>query len=210
MKKKLFIHIGLYIVTLLILVVSIRTCLSQEEDVLSFCSQVLEKPGYCHKTERPPYYYEAGRAGYAFFTKDIVPDISGYAGPINILIGIDSHGKIIRLKIISHAETPGFVGPLEPFIKQFISKDYTDPFVLGKDIDGITGATITSEAITQAIQQSARIVMSHILKSSSLPTVKPSEKGATYSNPKEEKIKERLSNKGINPQEAKYWKFLNE
>ena len=59
--------------------------------------------------------------GTLFYTKDIVPEIKGYSGHINLLVGLDNK-YIIGLKLISHSETDQFVYRLEDFLKQFSNK----------------------------------------------------------------------------------------
>jgi electron transport complex protein RnfG len=101
---------------------------------------------------------EQNLIGYAFKAYG-----TGYSSNIETMVGIDTTGRITRIKIISQKETPG-LGALaennEPFkgkkwsTQQFIYKQIDD---LKVDKDGgtilsITGATITSRAITNSIK----------------------------------------------------------
>lgn len=83
----------------------------------------------------------------------------GYAGNIEYLVGITPEipPKVINIKILSHRETPGLGANVakEKFLSQFIDKTSQD-ISLKKDningkIDSITGATITSRAITNSL-----------------------------------------------------------
>ena len=49
--------------------------------------------------------------GIAFRTGKIVPEIRGYAGPVDILVGMDPQGNILGLKIMDHHETPSYFRP---------------------------------------------------------------------------------------------------
>ena len=121
-----------------------------------------------------PPFYEAFRldpasgrsrlTGYAFFTAQTAPDIKGYAGPINILVGINPQGAIEGIHLISHSETVSYTGPLQPWLKQFIGLDIHDDLSLGQDIDGISGATVTSTAVIQSIAESLKRIPEHITK----------------------------------------------
>jgi electron transport complex protein RnfG len=96
--------------------------------------------------------------GYAFKSEG-----NGYSSLIETMVGIDTTGKITHIKIISQKETPGlgtFSENSEPFTgkkwstRQFEGKTY-DQLKVDKDggqIVSITGATITSRAITNSIK----------------------------------------------------------
>ncbi len=104
--------------------------------------------------------------GTLFYTKDISPEIKGYAGHINLLVGLDNN-KITGLKLISHSETDQFVYKFDDFLKQFSNKSLKDNFIPGKDIDVMTQATTSSTAVAESIKQS----INKLLKAS--PETKP-------------------------------------
>ncbi|MGQ9629555.1 MAG: FMN-binding protein [bacterium] len=118
---------------------------------------------------QPPYYKaldgDGNTIGLLFLTTDVVPEERGYAGPIKILVGIDAKGKILGIEILSHNETPSYVRRIrEPwFTQQFREKDVGDPFIVGKDIDGITGATVTVEAIARSVGRGGKKIASQYL-----------------------------------------------
>ncbi len=87
---------------------------------------------------------------------------SGYGGKVEGIVGFEDD-KCKGYYIIEHSETPGLGSKItsEEFSKQFINKSLSDPFIVKQDIQGITGATISSKAITQAI----KIVGDYYLKS---------------------------------------------
>jgi NAD-dependent dihydropyrimidine dehydrogenase PreA subunit len=76
----------------------------------------------------------------------------GYGGPIEMALTTSSKGTITDLKILKHNETSSYISRLDDFLKQFIGRTRQDSFVLGKDIDAISGATITSTGITAAVR----------------------------------------------------------
>ncbi len=108
--------------------------------------------------------------GYAFRTTALAPDIQGYAGPIDLLIGIDVQGTIIGIQVLSHQETAAYIKNLDGFLKQFINRGSADPLVLGQTIDGISQATITSSAITRAIEKSRTLMNQEILRLNQAPS----------------------------------------
>ena len=89
--------------------------------------------------------------GYAFTVKG-----KGYGGDINILAGIDKNYNIKSITILSNTETPGLGTRIEEaaFTGQFRGLALQD-ISLSKDggkIDAITGATVSSKAVTDALR----------------------------------------------------------
>lgn len=86
----------------------------------------------------------AGAAGKAFLVSPY-----GYAGNIDMLVGVGADGKIKGIKILRQRETPGLGAGIarQKFLKQFTGKSARDPLEPKKDIDAITGATISSRAV---------------------------------------------------------------
>ncbi|MDR2049847.1 MAG: FMN-binding protein [Treponema sp.] len=87
-----------------------------------------------------------------------------YGGPIKILAGISAAGKISRIKIMEHSDTPGlganaadpsyFVNEEQElsFADQFTGKPVADPFEPKNDVAAISAATITSRAVSTAVK----------------------------------------------------------
>ncbi|OAJ71953.1 4Fe-4S binding protein [Methylobacillus sp. MM3] len=105
--------------------------------------------------------------GYVFLSTDIV-DIPAYSGkPVVTLIGMDTLGKIVGIRILKHSEPILLVGiperELTKFIKQFLGKNAADKIEIGKaraeggyiGIDAISGATVTVIAENQVVMRSA-------------------------------------------------------
>jgi len=83
----------------------------------------------------------------------------GYGGYIKIKVGIDKNGKIKGIKILQHNETPGLGAKIteDKFLSQFKGKT-AEELYLKKDksegrIDAITGATISSRAVTDGVRK---------------------------------------------------------
>ncbi len=91
--------------------------------------------------------------GYA-----VLAGSNGYSGKISLLVGINTDGSIKDVSVISHTETPGLGSRIteKSFTDQFKGLD-TEEIALSRDggkIDAITGATISSEAVVEAVQES--------------------------------------------------------
>ena len=80
----------------------------------------------------------------------------GYSSIINALVGVDLNNKITGIGIISQQETPGLGSNIEKesFLSQFIGKGIEDLNIKkdGGKIDAVTGATISSRAITSGVR----------------------------------------------------------
>ncbi len=104
----------------------------------------------------------------------------GYAGPIEMVLGLDTTGKITGFKILSQKETPGLGTKLadpvfvEPF-KKLLSEKENPIFLVkkdGGDVDGITAATISSRAFCAGIREALDIFVKIQPKLSSLTSAK--------------------------------------
>ncbi len=82
---------------------------------------------------------------------------SGYGGPIIVMVGIDPEGHILKTEIIDHYETPWFLERVidHGFLEAFKGKMVSDSFEVGHDLDGVSGATLSSEGIANAVRKAA-------------------------------------------------------
>lgn len=130
-----------------------------EEDLLPYVAEVV--PGAVRVVQDGRLFiaYAANEdgvemiAGYA-----MAGTAAGYAGPVALLVGTDAVGSIIGTRVISHRETPNFFHQLQVrgYYEQFEGGDYTRAFLIGEDVDGVSGATLSSEAVAQGIRQAVR------------------------------------------------------
>ena len=94
------------------------------------------------------------KTGTAFLVQ-----VQGYSGPITLMFGTDNNGAITGLEVLGHTETPGLGAKIvtAAFRDQFKGK-LVDRLKLKKDspqdggVDAITGATISSRAVTKALR----------------------------------------------------------
>ncbi|MDD3212468.1 MAG: FMN-binding protein [Eubacteriales bacterium] len=86
--------------------------------------------------------------------------VTGYGGPVEITVGIGMDGALTGLSVggTKFAETAGLGAKAkEPaFTDQFIG--VKAPVTLNKDVDAISGATITSTAVTKGVNIAAAAV----------------------------------------------------
>ncbi len=100
--------------------------------------------------------YKAGDAGYVV---QVSP--SGFGGSINMVVGVAGDGTVSGVSIIKMSETSGLGANAskESFRAQFVGQ--TGPLKVSKDggsIDALTGATITSRAVTSGVNSALEAV----------------------------------------------------
>ncbi len=99
-------------------------------------------------------YSNEAEIGFAFLAVG-----KGYGGLIDILVGLENETTIKGVTIISHLESPGLGARIieSVFTDQFIGVNIADVALKqkGGEIDAITGATISSRAVVDAIRATA-------------------------------------------------------
>ena len=130
-----------------------------------------EAASFSPKQGDPPVYRayrdirESGETeliGYLFETPDLPPEETGYSGPVDVLVGMDLYGAITAIKVLYYTESyksirGDFINS-EYFPDQFDHKNIVEGFRVGRDIDGISRATITSWAVARGVRNAARRV----------------------------------------------------
>ncbi|MBX8514289.1 RnfABCDGE type electron transport complex subunit G [Pseudomonas cichorii] len=83
----------------------------------------------------------------------------GYAGPVELLVGVSIEGRLLGAKVLEQHETPGMGTRIvtEPQWLQGLSEKSLNDGTF----DQITGATITSRAVVAAIQNTLRYFDGH-------------------------------------------------
>lgn len=101
-----------------------------------------------------------GKAGSDVTGYVIKVSPKGYGGLVEMVVGISTEGKVEGIKILNHSETPGLgaKAPEEEFSGQYKGKPIEKPLKVVKtepssdnEIKAITGATITSKAVTTGV-----------------------------------------------------------
>lgn len=117
--------------------------------VLPDAADFEEKDGYC--VGKDP---SGGVAGYVFTTVT-----KGYGGDVSVMTGVDSSGKVTGIEILELSETAGLGmnAQKQEFKDQF--KGLSGTLGVSKNAPGeneikaLTGATITSKAVTSAVNE---------------------------------------------------------
>lgn len=112
------------------------------------------------KAERGTDYFEASKEG-TIVGYCIKVDARGYAGPIRMLVGVDTGGAIKGVNVLEHQETAGIGSKIceGPFLWQFNGKNAQE-VVDRKGVDAVTGATISSDAVIESVGKTVRQFLS--------------------------------------------------
>ena len=87
----------------------------------------------------------------------IIAEGEGYGGPL--VVGVRARrmadsGRLAEVLMLSQKETPAFMERLQRgnFFRQFGGKDVSDNFIVGDDVDAVSGATISARGFTTAVR----------------------------------------------------------
>lgn len=102
--------------------------------------------------------------------------------PETILVVLEPDGKVRKVEILSFDEPPEYM-PRERWLGQFEGRKLDDELSLRSGIRGVTGATLSSRAITSAVR---RVLAAHQVLRAEAPASSPSPRpgaGAGASQP---------------------------
>ncbi len=100
-------------------------------------------------------YGADNKTGYVFTVQD-----KGFGGKMTVMVGINQNGEISGVKVTNHTETPGLgtKAMTVDYLSQYKEKTaVTRTNAEGKtQIDAVTGATLSSNAIFRAVETSLK------------------------------------------------------
>jgi Na+-translocating ferredoxin:NAD+ oxidoreductase RnfG subunit len=99
--------------------------------------------------------YRVSRAGTLLGFAE-VRNVKGKEQPITYLVAVDSAGAMRDIDILVYRESQGGEVAYDSWRKQFRGKTTADPIAIGKDIRNISGATISSNAVTRSVRLALR------------------------------------------------------
>ena len=123
------------------------------------------------KAGLPPVYTAYGTGadgspgsviGYVYLTANVPPIQYGYSSGIDVLVGMDLVGRLTGMHIVDYRES--LISSRGDFLRrarleeQVVGKDIGGAFQVGRDLDGVSGASISARAMFRGIRNSARRV----------------------------------------------------
>jgi Na+-translocating ferredoxin:NAD+ oxidoreductase subunit G len=151
-------------------------------ETFSLIPLLVGNPSTYETTREFPITYENGRSLTVYQAVDtegknlgwVIPASAlGFADRIQVLVGLDPDCKLITgIRVIDQKETPG-LGDLirnESFISQFEGKSTDETLTIVKrapssshEVLSVTGATISSVTVADAVNQAVRDSRPHLL-----------------------------------------------
>jgi predicted membrane-bound spermidine synthase/Na+-translocating ferredoxin:NAD+ oxidoreductase RnfG subunit len=112
-------------------------------------------------------YYEVygdkeNLTGYIFSSQALASEVRGFGGKMNLAIYVDTEGQLIDFYILQSNETPGYLEMLSAWREGLKGKGL---FKSGgfEDVQAVTGATVSSEAIVGTLSLSGQRFASEVL-----------------------------------------------
>ncbi|MGX5174116.1 electron transport complex subunit RsxG [Aliikangiella sp. IMCC44653] len=126
------------------------------------CIEVIDSDLLGSTTPHKIYRLRNNNQPVGLFMTTTAPD--GYAGKIQLVLGIYVNGELAGVRVTSHQETPGLGDKIEEsksdWVQQFnlksLDSSNSNQWKVkkdGGDFDSLTGATITPRAIIKAVQK---------------------------------------------------------
>lgn len=120
--------------------------------------------GFTEKTDENGNTYYIGSDGSSDVGYVFTTSAAGYGGQIEIMTGINNDGTVTGISILSINETPGLGmnAKKDSFLSQYVGNN--GPFTVIKnatasenEINAMTSATITTNAVTKAVNEAIGI-----------------------------------------------------
>lgn len=129
---------------------AVQAVLDKVGDIANAKAQSLKAKG--NVTELTKYTFPDGSVAYSAVCTE-----KGYSGDIMVMAGLDGQGRVIGIKILQMSETAGLGAKAaeDKFLNRFIGKGgdiaLTKGEAKGNEVQAITGATVTSNAVIEAV-----------------------------------------------------------
>ncbi len=83
----------------------------------------------------------------------IIDQVIGKSELITYAASIDAKGAVASIEILEYRESHGGEVRLAGWRKQFVGKTAADPVALNKDIENISGATLSCQHLTEGVKR---------------------------------------------------------
>jgi transcriptional regulator of nitric oxide reductase/ferredoxin len=144
---------------------AIEISAAQVEEVMPAATRVERMAG---DPAAAPAYRDDELIGYVFRTREVVQSV-GYSGkPLDVLVGLDLDARITGATLLEQHEPILVIGvsheDLEAFVDQYRGLDIREPVEVTRlapgpgEVDAVSGATISSTVINDAIIRAARAI----------------------------------------------------
>ena len=105
------------------------------------------------KFYRDKLYYWNITKGDSTMAYAFLDNVIGKSMPITFLVILNINGNIINTNVIKYREAYGGEVGNKGWLRQFLYRDNNSSYNIGKDINGISGATISVKSMSKGIQK---------------------------------------------------------
>jgi len=109
-------------------------------------------------------------SGYIFSSDELAPEVRGFGGRMNLAVYVEPNGTLLNFHLIRSNETPAYLEFLNDWRKTLSGLNIFNPQA-SVEIEAITGATISCQAILSGLETSGRRFADSILHQATLPAV---------------------------------------
>ena len=136
-----------------------------EADLEPFLQSALPQSGFIEQNQGSVYTAWASPQKDNMLGYLSTGTADGYGGELKVAVAVSTEGTVLGFTIIDHKETFSFFRRVlrSRLITDIKNKPYSDSFVPGQDIDGITGATYSARALAEAVKNASRQVATKAL-----------------------------------------------
>ena len=134
--------------------------LRSRADVLPTMKQLVPHARQFQILEGDMYAVWADEKGRRLLGYIKISQAMGYGGPMTIAVSTDPDAKITGIGILDHKDTPTYFTRIleDGFIKSILGKSYQNDLLLDQDIDGVSGATKSSQAMVESVRNAVRAI----------------------------------------------------
>ncbi|UCG59993.1 MAG: 4Fe-4S binding protein [Phycisphaerales bacterium] len=100
--------------------------------------------------------------GYIFSSEDLAPAVRGFGGRMNLAIHLDHEGKLLDFHVVRSNETPAYLKLLDEWYVSLGGRGLFGPRPF-QGIDPVTGATVSSAAVLEALERSGHRFTAEVL-----------------------------------------------
>ena len=113
---------------------------------------------YKWTVEAPELKVSVSKKDAAVVGRTLFISETGKHGPIWVAVGINTDGTVRDSVVCAMQEVKGKPVANKMFLKQFIGKKVDSGFEVGKDIQAVSGATISTKAVVKAVRKALILV----------------------------------------------------
>jgi Na+-translocating ferredoxin:NAD+ oxidoreductase RnfG subunit len=97
-------------------------------------------------------FWIGGRAGKAMGYATVL-DVIGKEQPITFMVAVAAEGSVLGVQVLTYRESQGSEIRSKRFLNQFAGKTLAAPLKLGRDVHGISGASLSSRSTAYAVRK---------------------------------------------------------